>query len=145
MSMTSYGAINALFDHLKTSVVFTSPVKVRGKLYRMQRPLNSLAEDVVINSLALSYDPVQKGYLNVNFYVQNPRLKIGNIHDSSQPDSARIDEISGLGKAALGDGEEIWSDDGTFCFRIEQDTVIADTNNQHYLNFRVEFYSLNIN
>lgn len=142
MSITTTGAINILFEHLKHSGVFSNVKKVNGMLYRLQRPLNSDKEDVVINSITLGREDVQNGVLNVNGYCKNKIITLpGNISDDAQPDYERLNEIATLLNEALGDGNEIYLSDGAYCFKIQQDIVIPDENNQHYINFRIEFYS----
>lgn len=144
MSNTSISALNMLYQHISHSVLMTDAKKPNGKLCKFERPLNSVLEDVVINSLGLNRADVQEGVLNVNIYVPNLELLTPNEADRSQPDSARLLYLSSLANNALGQGEEIWEETGNYCFNIQQDSIYQDTNNQHYVNFRVEFSSQNI-
>lgn len=143
MSVTSIEAVSYLFDVLKTTVILSDPKKINGSLYEFHRPLNSVVEDVVIGSLDMGREAVQKGILNVNVFVPNKPITIGVVTDYSQPNKTRLKELAVLTDIALGKGEEIWNSDGTVCFKIQQDNSFPDENNQHYLNFRVEFYSIN--
>jgi hypothetical protein len=120
----------------------TDAKKPNGKLCKYERPQNSVLEDVVVNSLTLGRDDVQEGVLNVNIYVPNLEL-VSNPSDRSQPNTARLLYLSTLGNTALGEGEEIWDETGNYTFNIQQDNVMQDENNQHYVSFRVEFYSQN--
>lgn len=143
MSITALGAIGVLYDTLKNGVLFTDVKKANGNLYRLQRPLNSKKEDVVIDTLGLGQEAVQKGILIVNTYVLNLENTINGLTDYSQPDWERLQEIAAVAKQALGNGKEIYGTDGETCFKLQQDQPFADDNNQHYNNFRVEFYSIN--
>ncbi|WP_231489913.1 hypothetical protein [Pedobacter sp. Leaf170] len=142
MSVTTAGAINILFEYLKNSEVLSDEKKVNGHLYKMQRPLNSSKEDVVINAITMGRESVQNGILNVNAYCKNQTLTLpGALSDNSQPDYTRLDEISNLLNKALGEGREIYLNNGSYCFKVQQDVIIPDENEQHYVNFRIEFYS----
>jgi hypothetical protein len=131
-----------LHQHITNSVLMKDVKKPNGKLCKYQRPLNSVLEDVVINSLGLNREDVQEGVLNVNIYVPNLIL-LSNAADKSQPDTARLTYLLNLANIALGEGEEIWEASGNYCFELQQDNLFQDENNQHYLNLRVEFNSSN--
>jgi hypothetical protein len=143
MSFTSLSALNMLYQHISHSVLMTDVKKPNGKLCKLERPLNSGLEDVVINSLGLNREDVQEGILNVNVFVPNLVLP-SNPNDKAQPDMARLLYLSNLANNALGSGSEVWEATGNYCFNMQQENVFQDENNQHYLNLRVEFYSLNI-
>lgn len=143
MSITSTGAINILFDFIKSSDLLTGLKKVSGNLFRLQRPINSAKEDVVINSLTMGYEDVQDGVLNVNIYVPNKSITVGGLTDNTQPNTTRLDEVSSILNTIFNNGNEVWNEDGSVCFKIQQDMIFADENNQHYINFRIEFYSPN--
>lgn len=141
MGYTSIDAVNVLFQTIKNGVLFSDVKKPNGKLCKFERPLDSELEDVVINVIALGRDDVQEGVLNVNVFV--PNLKFDDRKtDKAQPDTARLNYLLKLAIQALGEGEEIWELNGQYCFKIQQETVFPDENNQHYANIRVEFYSI---
>jgi hypothetical protein len=142
MSNTSLSALNMLYQHITHSVLLTDAKKPNGKLCKLERPLNSVLEDIVINTLGLNKESVQEGVLNVNIYVLN-LVSLTNASDKSQPDMARLLYLQNLANTALGSGEEIWEETGSYIFNIQQDQVYQDENNQHYVGFRVEFYSQN--
>lgn len=139
MKYTEIEVVNLLYQTISQSVLYTDPKKPNGQLCKYERLDNSALEDTVINGLGVARGDVQEGVLNVNQYVPNlvypnkPELK-------SQPDTGRIAYLSKLVNKALGEGEEFWDASGKWCFQVQQDTVMPDTNNQHYINFRVEFY-----
>lgn len=140
MGFTSIEVMKLLKSYIVRSLLMTDVKKPNGKLCDDERPLNSELEDVTINGLALVKDDVDEAVLNVNIYV--PNLKFPkDPADKSQPNTARLTELSKLGNKAFLDGEEIWDDAGEYCFKYQQDTVMKDENNQRYLNFRIEFYS----
>jgi len=144
MGFTSIEVVNVLFQHIENSVLVNSLKKPNGKLCKYQKPLNSELEDVVINGLPLVKGDVDEAVLNVNIYVPNLKLPDNNP-DRSQPDTARLLVLAKLGNQAFADGAdedgEIWDEAGQYCFKYQQDTVMDDVNNMHYINFRIEFYS----
>ncbi|WP_133575172.1 hypothetical protein [Pedobacter metabolipauper] len=137
--------MNMLYQHITHSELFSDVKKPNGKLCKIQRPANSDREDVVINGLGLDREEVQEGVFNVNVYVPNLKYPFGHpsFGDKSQPDTGRILYLNNLTNTALGTGEEIWNEAGTCCFNVQQDNVFEDSNNQHYINFRIEFYITN--
>ena len=134
-SLTSADVINILYQHIKNSVLFSDSRKPNGGLYKLQRPSNSVKEDVVINSLPLTREAVQECVLYVNIFVPNM------TGDVNLPDLARITELSKLYNSIF--QGEVWGQPGTYSFEIDQDFIVQDTGNQHYISFRTEFYSLN--
>lgn len=143
MKYTSIEVVNVLFSTIANSLLMTDVKRPNGKLCKFERPLNSMLEDVVINGLGLDRDDVQEGVLNMNIYVSN--LKFPDLpEDKAQPDMARFLYLSKLANVALGEGEEVWDESGRYCFVLQQDMPPEpDSNNQHYINFRVEFYLSN--
>lgn len=139
MSKTSLEVVNILYQRVKNGILFSDAKKPNGGLYKFQRPANSVKEDVIINSLPIDRSAVQQGVLNVNTFV--PNLVIGS--DNSQPNTARLTELAVLFNQALGEGNEVSDIVGDYIFNIQQDNIFSDTNNQHYINFRIEFYSPN--
>jgi hypothetical protein len=142
MSYTSIEVVNVLYQTISNSILFTDIKKPNGELCKLERPLDSANEDVVINIIGLHRDNLQEGVLNVNVFVPNLEFPDRQT-DKSQPDTARILYLSKLANQALGSGEDMWDSSGKWCFCIQQDMTFPDTNNQHYINFRIEFYLLN--
>jgi hypothetical protein len=141
MGYTSIAVVNMLNQYILHTALLTDLNKPNGKLCKYKRPLNSVLEDIVINGLDLIKDDIDETVLNVNIYV--PNLEIPNSTDRSQPNNKRMLYLSQLGNEAFQNGEEIWDEADEYCFRYQQDTVMEDDNNQHYINFRIEFYSTN--
>ncbi|PSR54155.1 hypothetical protein AHMF7605_11800 [Adhaeribacter arboris] len=136
MGYTLYEVVDILYQRLQTILV--GPTKPTGQIYPDgKRPLNSTAEDVVINSLALNEEQVQKGVLNVNVYALNLN------HDNSLPNGIRLKQFAALLRPGL---KEFWAPDGSYTFFLEQQNQYEEPGiNQHYLNFRIRFHSLNLN
>jgi hypothetical protein len=131
--MTSFEAVNILYSYL-SSTLMTLPNKPAGVLRRYRRPLNSVSEDVVVNSLPLSHGKLQKAILNVNIHVPNLDLST----DKTQPNAKRLQELAMLATDLLdkvtGNGYRL---------QVEQENIFEDTNNSHYVNLRVAFQHLN--
>ncbi len=141
MSKTSLGVVNILVSYIKNKADFWNDAKKpNGGLYKFQRPNNSVSEDIVVNSLPLNREAVQEGILNVNLYVPN-LVFADRPDDKSQPDTARLTYLANLFNTHFG---EFDGDNGNYTFIIQQDNIFQDENNQHYINFRIEFSSVNI-
>ena len=141
MATTSSEAVNLLYQHIKASELMLGDHKVSGGLYKLQRPIQSVKEDIVINALPLNREQLQEGLLNVNVYVPNLSLQLNGLTDNSQPNTARLTELTKIGSDVL---NEIDGPGAEYSFILQQEVVFEDTNNQHYINFRLEFYSINI-
>lgn len=145
--ITGIEAVNLLFGHLKTTVLMTDVKKPNGKLCKLQRPENSVLEDVVINTLGLNRDPVQKGVLILNCYAPNldPNVVPDIGRDKNQPDTGRLLYLSKLIQSVFNeDGSEereIWIN-GDTCFELTTDDIMEDTNFQHYVSFRINFFTI---
>lgn len=79
--------------------VLTSPTitgAISGKVYKRQRPLNSVKEDIVINTIDLTqnYAP-QIGASNVNIHVPDKTVSIEGVQQTVA-DEARMKAISAL-------------------------------------------------
>jgi hypothetical protein len=132
--MTSLDALDILYTHLNGTLLQAAN-KPNGVLRRFQRPLNSTAEDVILNALPMNRDQLQRAVLNVNIYVKNLALS----GDNTQPDGRRLKELATLANQCI---TEQW---GTgYQFNVQQDNVFEDANNQHYINLRVEFRAINL-
>ena len=140
MTKTSLDALDILYRIVKNSEIIAGSARINGGLYKSQRPINSDKEDVVVNALPMNRNQVQEGLLNLNIYVPNQELTINGVTDLSQPNYTRIAALSAMISTLLND---VWEASADYTFNIQQDTLFADDNNQHYQNFRIEFYSPN--
>lgn len=133
--MNSLEAIDKVFNHLKGGLLSTS---ITGGVYKHRRPINSVTEDVVINSLGINNEKLQRGVLNVNIHVPNKILRIGGIQTTDQPDHTRLLALTTIAKDELND---IWVDD--YGFDVQQDNPIEDEG-ETFTNIRLEFFNINI-
>lgn len=142
MAITNLEIVNYLYDFLKTSPLMTDSKKPSGGLHKLKRPQNSTSEDVVINTLGANRGAVQKGVLLVNVYVPNlDPLKFTHLNnDRSQPDTARLLYLAKLVQSSL--PNEVWANDGSYALEITDDSVFEDENNQHYVGFRIDFFTI---
>jgi hypothetical protein len=134
---SSLDIVDILWHHLDSSSL---KAEINGIVCK-KRPINSKGEDVVVNALAANnLDPLQSAVINVNIYVPNKTQHIGTSQDSTQPDFARLKQLTGMAVVVLNDQ---WSVD--YNFSVQQ-TVgpFEDEGDQHYVNIRVEFFSINI-
>lgn len=139
--MTSLEAVDILYRYLNDSELMTGKRKPNGGLYKNQRPLNSVSEDVVINALPLDREQLQYGIINVNIHVPNLIIKSGKQVDNTQPDYARLAELAGIASTLL---DEVWHEQADYEFNVQSDHLLQDTDSSWYVNFRVEFRSVNL-
>jgi len=145
--ITGIEAVNLFYNYIMSSVLLTDSKKPNGTLCKYERPENSIKEDMVINSLGLNRDPVQKGVLLFNIYVNNldPNLVPSVGTGRNVPDTARILYLSKLFQSLFQDDgseeKELWINQDTN-FEITSDDVFADSNNQHYISFRINFLTI---
>jgi len=144
--ITTTEAIDILYLFVKNSVILSDAKKPNGKLCKGDRPQDSNLEDIVFDAIGgLNRSPVQRGVLLLNIYVNNLNpLEVPNIGNGKNVrDSARIKYLSQLvQKAFEGVDGEVWINQDT-CFEVSSDDVFEDNgNNQHYISFRISFYTI---
>jgi len=127
MKTTAF-AIDTIWKLVNASALKTA---LTGGIYKLQRPVNSAKEDVVINALPLTIDVPQRCDVNVNIYV--PNLKLTN--DSTQPNFKRMDTLAALALALLESGS------GTGYVYHAMNTVLmrASAGNDHIISTRLTF------
>lgn len=103
---------------------------ITGKIYKDRRPVNSIQEDIVINSLTMTNDYLQNGVFNVNCHIPMKIINVGGITQCVQ-DEARMKTISTALYEAL---NEVWQDN--FNLYVVNHQVIEDGGDMYY-NFRV--------
>jgi hypothetical protein len=135
--------INVLYQVLAGSSLKGA---ITGKIYKMRRPVNSDKEDVVINSLALTSDQLQRAVLNVNIFVKDIEFDeidpdTGERVTSQYPDLERLEYLASLVLPILEEGIS-----GDYVWSVQQQATFQDEEaaNQHYLNIRVDFFVSNI-
>lgn len=141
--ITTVEAIDLLYLYVKGSMLLSNANKPNGKLCKGDRDENSTSEDIVLDAVGgVNRSPVQRGVLLLNIYVNNlkpskvPNLGTGMNHR----DSGRLRYLSHLTQQVF-EGE-VWIDQDT-CFEVSSDDVFEDNaNNQHYISFRINFYTI---
>lgn len=136
---TTADAINEVWQWLNASSLKT---QITGRIYKVRRPIvNSDLEDVVVNAVVIDNSDLQKGFINVNIHAPNLKVRVSDGYDDSLPDLKRLTELAGLAKEILRDH---WSSPPDYHWDIiAQVGPIADIGN-HYITFRLEYYSINI-
>lgn len=135
--MTSVDIIDVVASRIKGSDL---DVSTTGEVYKGNRPLNSVEEDIVVNALPVTGEQLQRAVVNVNIFVKNVQLMIGGNHDSTQPDFPRLRLLATKAWAVLKDS---WALD--YNFDVQQEQLIQDPDSgQWYLNFRLDFHNINI-
>lgn len=131
---TTYDAENIIFKTLSAS----NTLNISGDVYK-HRPLNSHQEDIIVGSLPISNDDIQKAVLNINVHVPNLIVNISGAQDNTQPNLARLNELTRLVWQLL-DNQFF----NGYWFYVQQQNLFADEQtNEHYSNIRLEFYSIN--
>ena len=137
MRKTAPQVVTELYKILKTSVVNTS---VTSNIFKYERTLNFKGECIVINTLPLTTEQLQKGVANVNYFVPNIKNTTVNPVDETQPNSARLEAGAKIIDELL---KEYWGDN--YVFEITQSIPTAnDVNKEWYINFRINYRNINI-
>ena len=134
--LTSLDAVDKVYLQVRDTP-FTAAL--RGGLYKMKRPVNSIAEDAVINSLGMPNKDVQQGVVNLNIHLPNLSLEINGKQDNSQPDFIRAQQLAAL---AIQQVKEFYTEDYWFVF--QQQNIIQSDDTEIIVNIRIDFYSQNI-
>lgn len=113
---------------------------ISGKVYKNSRPLNSNKVDVVVGSLPINAEQLQRTVVNVNVHAPNLILSINGIQDNTQPDVAKLKTVTALVISALTD--KAFTD---YYFDVQQQVLFKDeTTDEHYSNIRINFLSENL-
>lgn len=132
---TTLDVVDDIYSALKSGSFKSA---ITGDIYKHKRLLDSRKEDVVINSLPISNQQLQTGIANVNIHVADIPVTTGSGTDN-HPNHVRLKELAGLAIAEL----EVWS--GDYHFDVQQQTIIQEeTGNEHFVNIRVNYYSINL-
>lgn len=133
MGRTASDVGTILYRHLKNSPLFSSLNKPNGVLVKDQRPSGSRLEDVVINVVSLDDEFIQAGEIEVFIFVPNLENHTANGVDKTQPNTARLHELSELAMPSL---RYFYSDDMVFkAAKPFHYPCEPDANNQHYTKF----------
>lgn len=123
-----------LFGIMKGSSAITSAIS--GSIYAGQRPLNSVLEDIVVNTIALTqeYEP-QLGTSNINIHVSDSSVTVGGVQQK-MANRTRLKTILDLVLAAVRASKI-----AGLGFSIENQTLIEEASiSQHYVNIRINWF-----
>lgn len=128
---TASQVLNDLYPVVKASALASA---VKGSVYMSgTRPLNALAEDIVINFLSGTALQIQDGIVNINVFVPN----IDDVSGSKVCDAKRCCEIETIAGGWI---ESIEDFDG---YRLTLDEMIRtmpyEDKKQHFVNIRLKF------
>ena len=123
-----------LFKIVSEAVTSGKVVKNGGVFTQGERPDDSEAEDIVINTITVTHDKPQTGTSNVNIYAKDLKLRIKG-KEQRKADRERLRTIGDALVAYL-DAQNI----ADLEYWIESDIVIKELEvNQHYRNIRISW------
>lgn len=140
---TTLEAEDLIFSYVDTSSLKTEIATRGGEVFKGLRPINDRKEAVEVVALVVDNEQLQDGIVNVNVFVPNLVINVNNVQDDTQPDHARLKQLAIIGKGIFNDN---FFASGDYGFELQQQSVIRDeVSKQHYINFRIRFYSINLN
>lgn len=118
-----------------SEAVTSGKVVINGGVFTQgERPDDSEAEDIVINTITVTHDKPQTGTSNVNIYAKDLKLRIKG-KEQRKADRERLRTIGDALVAYL-DAQNIVDLE----YWIESDIVIKELEvNQHYRNIRISW------
>lgn len=118
-----------------SEAVTSGKVVINGGVFTQgERPDDSEAEDIVINTITVTHDKPQTGTSNVNIYAKDLKLRIKG-KEQRKADRERLRTIGDALVAYL-DAQNI----ADLEYWIESDIVIKELEvNQHYRNIRINW------
>lgn len=118
-----------------SEAVTSGKVVINGGVFtQSERPDDSEAEDIVINTITVTHDKPQTGTSNVNIYAKDLKLRIKG-KEQRKADRERL-RIIGDALVAYLDAQNI----ADLEYWIESDIVIKELEvNQHYRNIRISW------
>lgn len=131
---SSIDADDILFKIVSEAVTSGKVVINGGVFTQGERPDDSEAEDIVINTITVTHDKPQTGTSNVNIYAKDLKLRIKG-KEQRKADRERLRTIGNALVAYL-DAQNI----ADLEYWIESDIVIKELEvNQHYRNIRISW------
>lgn len=120
---------------IASEAVTSGKVVINGGVFTQgERPDDSEAEDIVINTITVTHDKPQTGTSNVNIYAKDLKLRIKG-KEQRKADRERLRTIGDALVAYL-DAQNI----ADLEYWIESDIVIKELEvNQHYRNIRISW------
>ena len=129
----TYDTDAILYGILKGSTAVTGAIN--GGIYAGQRPDNSVKEDIVVNTIALTqeYEP-QLGTSNVNIHAPDIDIKAGTVTMKVE-DRVKLKAIAGHVLTALRAAKI----QGLALTVSSQNTIREAEINQHFVNIRIDW------
>lgn len=126
---------NDILFKIVSEAVTSGKVVINGGVFTQgERPDDSEAEDIVINTITVTHDKPQTGTSNVNIYAKDLKLRIKG-KEQRKADRERLRTIGDALVAYL-DAQNI----ADLEYWIESDIVIKELEvNQHYRNIRISW------
>lgn len=126
---------NDILFKIVSEAVTSGKVVINGGVFTQgERPDDSEAEDIVINTITVTHDKPQTGTSNVNIYAKDLKLRIKG-KEQRKADRERLRTIGNALVAYL-DAQNI----ADLEYWIESDIVIKELEvNQHYRNIRISW------
>jgi hypothetical protein len=118
------------------------PSEITGKVRKGERPVGSTKEDIVVNTLPIANDNLQRTVANVNVYV--PCIEVSeNDIQTQKPDYARLDELVDMLLPILKDVRE--KRDYYLDWQQVSQPIKDEHSNSYFINIRIDFYAFNVN
>lgn len=120
-----FDANDMIFEAINVAEVKNS---IKGKLYKDCRPINSLNEDIVVNTITITtvFKP-QLATSNINIYVPDLELGIKN--------SRRLKEISRVVRKLFENHQFI----GKSVYISDLGIIQEENKKEHYVNLRIQW------
>lgn len=120
-----FDANDMIFEAINVEEVKNS---IKGKLYKDSRPINSLNEDIVVNTITITtvFKP-QLATSNINIYVPDLELGIKN--------SRRLKEISRVVRKVFEEHQFI----GKSVYISDLGIIQEQNEKEHYVNLRIQW------
>ncbi len=134
---TTFDIDNILYQVLSNNAGLTATIT--GSVYKRNRPVSSTEEDIVIGSLPVPNNQLQRTVANVNIHVPLLEIATENGQDT-QPDTVRAEQLTDMVVLIVDDivGPDYYYD-------VQQQNVFFDSiTNDYYSNIRVNFFLENL-
>lgn len=133
---TTLDIVDILWSRLDSSAIKAA---ITGSICKHRRDPNSTKEDIVVNSLPVSNQQLQKGVANVNVHVPDIIVTANGMQDK-QPNHERLKALAIQAVDILKDN---WT--ATMNYDVQQQTLIRDAEaGDHFINIRIEFFIQNL-
>jgi hypothetical protein len=134
---TDFELNTLLYQKLNSDTAFKTALG--GGIYIKKRPLNSAAEDTVINTINITrtHSP-QRARSVVNIYVPDANVNVGGVNQK-MPNDTRMRTLAGLALTAI----ESAKVEGVSLYVSQMGNLAEPDINQHFVNLRVDWHIYN--